>query len=395
MDIGLSVIITAYNCENYIQRCLESVLRQTYSNIEIIVVDDGSSDNSFAICDKILEHHRQARIVRKMNAGTVSARKAGLDMARGELVCFIDGDDWIEEKYCENLVAHYAQNKKIDIISSGLVFDYLSNSVDNYVMCDGIAEGCYGREEIEERILPNFVYDSESETNAITTSVCCKLIRREVAVRAISRIDNKLTFGEDGAFVLSLLMEANYIYVINRAFYHYEQHVNSQNRKFEMESLKQLLALKKCMYCIVEKMQRKQRIQEQIDYYLEIYLKAIEKNILGMDISSQVFCFPNMEIENGSNIIIHGAGKVGKQFVKYAKKSGQYRLVAWTDKKSLEKFRRNDEPCSINEIKSLHYDVVILAAVDEKVRKQMKNELMQYGVPEYKIISNKPISYRI
>lgn len=395
MDIGLSVIITVYNCENYIQRCLESVLHQTYSDIEIIVVDDGSSDNSFTICDKMLEHHRQARIVRKMNAGTVSARKAGLDIAKGELVCFIDGDDWIEEEYCENLVAHYAQNKKIDIISSGLFFDYLSNSVDSYVLCDGIEEGCYGREEIEECILPNFVYDLESETNAITTSVCCKLIKREVAIRAMSRVDEKLTFGEDGVFVLSLLMEANYIYVINQAFYHYEQHADSQNRKFEMKSFEQLLALKKCMYSIAEEMQRKSRIQEQIDYYVEAYLKAIEKNILGIEVSSQVFCFPNMEIENGSNIIIHGAGKVGKQFVKYVKKSGQYRLVAWTDKKSLEKFRRNDEPCSINEIKSLHYDVVILAAVDEKVRKQMKKELMQYGVPEHKIISNKPISYRI
>lgn len=395
MKVELSVIITAYNCDKYIQRCIKSVLNQMCESVEIIVVDDGSLDNTALICDKLLEQCSNARIVRKSNGGTVSARKAGLAVAKGDMVCFIDGDDWVDDNYCERMLAPYLQNNNIDMVSSGLFFDYSSKPLNNFVLLDGTGEGCYDKKEIDEHILPNFVYDLETGTGSITTSVCCKLIRRELAIQAISKINEKLTIGEDGAFVLSLLMESKCIYFIHQAFYHYEQHVNSQNYKFEMESMEQLLLLKKNMYSIVDPTKKSSKIQEQIDYYIKAYLKDMEKSIFGIDISSQVFCFPNMEIENGSNIIIHGAGKVGKQFVKYAKKSGQYRLVAWTDKKSLEKFRRNDEPCSINEIKSLHYDVVILAAVDEKVRKQMKKELMQYGVPEHKIISNKPISYRI
>jgi len=108
----VSIIITVYNCDKYLSRCLESVGNQSYSNYEIIIVNDGSQDMSAEICDKFTNIHSSVIVIHKTNGGTVSARKAGLLKATGEVVCFIDGDDWIDRDFVEKLVQPFFDNKE-------------------------------------------------------------------------------------------------------------------------------------------------------------------------------------------------------------------------------------------------------------------------------------------
>lgn len=100
----VSIIIPVYNIQEYVGRCINSIIHQTYSNIEIIIVDDGSTDNSGSICDEYKMKDNRIRVIHKRNGGLSSARNAGIEIANGELLSFVDGDDWVDEKYIETLV---------------------------------------------------------------------------------------------------------------------------------------------------------------------------------------------------------------------------------------------------------------------------------------------------
>ncbi len=113
--ISVSVIVPVYNVIDYLEPCLNSLKDQTLENIEIIVVDDGSTDGSGDICDKFAENDPRFRIIHKKNEGLSAARNDGLDIARGQYTMFVDGDDWVEPDYC-NIPYKTATETGIDIL---------------------------------------------------------------------------------------------------------------------------------------------------------------------------------------------------------------------------------------------------------------------------------------
>ena len=114
----ISIIVPAYNVEHYIEACLDSLLKQTYSNFEIIVIDDGSTDNTATVLQKF-SHHQNIRLHHQANSGISATRNQGLKLASGEFVCFIDSDDYIAPNYLEALFAPFIQNPEIDITVCG------------------------------------------------------------------------------------------------------------------------------------------------------------------------------------------------------------------------------------------------------------------------------------
>ena len=108
----VSVIVPVYNVEKYLKRCLDSIIDQTYSNIEIILIDDGSTDNSGTICDRYTKNDKRIIVIHKENGGLSSARNAGIEIATGKYLCFIDSDDYIENDMIEYL---YCGIKKYDV----------------------------------------------------------------------------------------------------------------------------------------------------------------------------------------------------------------------------------------------------------------------------------------
>ena len=99
----ISIMVPVYNIEEYIEKCVKSITKQTYKNLEIILVDDGSKDNAGNICDELAKKDERIQVIHKVNGGLSSARNAGMKVATGEYICFVDGDDCIREDYCEVL----------------------------------------------------------------------------------------------------------------------------------------------------------------------------------------------------------------------------------------------------------------------------------------------------
>ena len=125
MNMKISIIVPIFNTEKYLAKCLDSIINQTYSNIEIILVDDGSSDSSGIICDEYALKDSRIIFVHKENGGVSSARNTGLDIATGDYIMFVDSDDYVEPQFCE-IPLLMAFEKKVDIVSFGY-FRIVSN----------------------------------------------------------------------------------------------------------------------------------------------------------------------------------------------------------------------------------------------------------------------------
>ena len=110
----ISIVVPVYNVEPYLAQCIESILRQTYKDFELILVDDGSPDRCGAICDEFAEQDSRIRVIHQKNGGVSKARNAGIDESIGEWICFIDADDYIEKHYLENFIINI--DEKIDLI---------------------------------------------------------------------------------------------------------------------------------------------------------------------------------------------------------------------------------------------------------------------------------------
>lgn len=391
----LSLIVTVYNCEKYLVRCFESLKKQSYNEFEIVIVDDGSNDMSAYLCDEFAKERTNVKVIHKVNGGTVSARKVGIEAASGQVVCFVDGDDWIDEEFCLRLLYPFLGNNKIDVVSSGLLFEYIDDAGKNSVLFDGAEPRFYEKVEIENHLLPNLIYDSQKGTLSITTSVCCKMVKRDIALDAMNDMDERLTIGEDGAYVLAVLSRAQGVYVMKEALYHYEQHSDSQNYKYDISAFLQVERLQKCMNAIATRWDKQQLLKQQVNYYVEDYLRSIEKSLFGINEDGRVYLFPADSVKSGSSVVIHGAGKVGHQYINFIKKTSRYKLVAWTDKNNGHAFKRTDIPCSISEITSLEYDYIVLAANEKHILRQMKGDICNYNIPEEKIIEEQPVAYRI
>ena len=114
-NFKVSVIVPIYNVEKYIAECIESIIKQDYRNLEIILVDDGSPDKSGEICDFYKNKDERIIVIHKKNAGVSAARNSGLDAATGDFVCFVDGDDYLEEDYVSYLLKQIIDNTELKI----------------------------------------------------------------------------------------------------------------------------------------------------------------------------------------------------------------------------------------------------------------------------------------
>lgn len=201
----ISVIVPVYNVEKYLDKCIESIVNQTYTNLEIILVDDGSPDNCPVICDKWAVRDSRIKVIHKDNGGVSSARNAGLDVFSGEYVAFVDSDDYIEAEFIKSLFEHLSITKSDAVISS-FVFDYLDKKSDVINICDGIYDG--------EAVLINYLND------IIRPEACGKLISRRVIN---VRFDTEFGYGEDFLFNYYVLKNCKRVVCVNQHNYHYLQ----------------------------------------------------------------------------------------------------------------------------------------------------------------------------
>lgn len=170
-DILISIIVPIYNVEKYINKCIESILNQTIKNIEIILVDDGSTDKCGVVCDKYAELDKRIKVIHKKNGGLSSARNSGLDIAKGDYIGFVDSDDWIDCNMYKELL-HLAYKNNADVVQCEFIKTYteinIINAVKEKVICFTNIEGLnnlYNERYVPTVVVWNKLYKSELFNN--------------------------------------------------------------------------------------------------------------------------------------------------------------------------------------------------------------------------------------
>lgn len=224
----VSVIVPVYCAAAYLEQCVDSLLAQTHSNLEIILVDDGSTDGSPVICDAYAAKYEYIHVIHKENAGAGLARKSGLDLASGDYVLFVDGDDWLDSDTVAECLKT-AQADEADCVMFGYIREYPNNQIMNPLFDrDFSYDAEVSEDRIHRRILGS-VGGELSEPHRIDnlSSFCMRLLRRDIAQKGRFVSEREIGTSEDTIFNLYALDGCRISY-INRCFYHYRK-TNAQS----------------------------------------------------------------------------------------------------------------------------------------------------------------------
>ncbi len=241
---SLSVIVPIYNNEEYLEQCVDSLLAQTIRDFEVVLVDDGSTDGSGAICDRYSASDSRVRVIHKDNEGLCSARRDGMLACSGDFVGFVDSDDWVDPQMYETLFARLMV-EDADIITSGFVRNEAGQRFS-----DAIEEGVYSGKAAED-IRGRIIYDCGQNTAGILLTVCTKIYRKSLMLPHISAVPADILLYEDMAYTFSPFMEAARIVVTHDIFYHYRVNDHSMSTSFktdEYEKMKYSLGVSRGIY---------------------------------------------------------------------------------------------------------------------------------------------------
>lgn len=224
----VSVIVPIYNTSKYLSQCLDSICQQTYSNIEIIAVNDGSTDESPQILDKYTHKDSRIRVISQDNKGLSAARKAGIDAASGQYLLVVDSDDWIDIDTV-NCCLDCALKNGAACVMFGYVREYPGFSKENPLFSESFNYSTIDAEnKVHRRLigpLNNELYAPEKVDNLV--SVCMKLYRTDIARKGRIISEREVGTSEDTIFNLYALENCKISY-INRCFYHYRKY-NAQS----------------------------------------------------------------------------------------------------------------------------------------------------------------------
>ena len=247
----VSVIIPVYNTVKYLKKCVNSLIAQTYQNVEILLVDDGSTDDSGALCDWFANKYPQIQVFHKENGGLVSSWKYGTERSRGEYLCYVDSDDWVDPQMLAEMMQHVTGGDR-EIISSDYVIERDNGTSE--AVYQRLAPGEYERDTLVKKVLP---YVLGQEHRYVTISRCMKLISRKLVLDNMHYCDPSIRMGEDMTLMLPALLDCERLVVMDhKAYYHYLYVTASmvhqydpglyENNKKLMEIVKHVLEDKCC-----------------------------------------------------------------------------------------------------------------------------------------------------
>ncbi len=217
-----SVIVPIYNVEKYLRACVDSLLNQTFSDFELILVDDGSPDNCPAICDEYAENDSRVKVIHKQNGGVNSARKAGMQAAQGDYIMTVDGDDFVDSGMLQK-VSGFLAEKNYDIVCFG--FETFPDGRKSY---PDYREGGYDKKHIEEEIYPTLVTGANGKR--FPPSVWGKAFKRELVTPVQLDLPDNITIGEDSCVSYVSVYKADSIYISHDKLYYYRVENESLTR---------------------------------------------------------------------------------------------------------------------------------------------------------------------
>lgn len=369
----ISIIVPVYNAGQYLDKCISSILNQTYHDLQVILVDDGSTDCSADICSRYADKDARIEVIHKENGGVVSARKAGVQAARGEFIGWVDADDWIEPDYFQQM-AEAQRESGADIVAAGHYHDI---GTDSQKVFNNIPTGVSQCSEI----LPKLLYSGRFFEYGLQPHFYTKLIRSGILKKTQMQADERIYAGEDAAVVYPSVLEADSICVTQICGYHYVQHQGSMTKTHNDDELDRFYILADYLEQVFRQKDPSGSLLMQLGMYKKYFLF-----LRSMHVFDEAVLLPYGGVPARSRVVIYGAGVLGQRMHQYLAGCGT-QIVLWADRNYADYRRRGmqvDAPESIRQHAG-QYDYVLIANTAESTADAIRTDLIRLGVPEGKI----------
>ena len=375
----VSIIVPIYNVETELRKCVSSILAQTYKDIEIILVDDGSPDNCGVICDEYARKDNRIVVIHKENGGLVNARKSGLEKSTGQFISYVDGDDWIEEDFIQELV-DCQQKYNVDIVVAGFSKD-IGDISDEHA--NVIPSGFYDKHRMITEIYPRMICAGEYFYFGICSYVWNKLFKKELLYDCQMAVDPRISVGEDSCVVFPVLLKSNSLYISESANYHYYQKAFSMLKSMDsLEKEKEKISwLNDYLLNSLKDAPAEYKLTGQIERYIDS-LRIIRYGE-SKDPSQNRF----FNMAPTTRVAIFNSGIVGQNIysIYLAKKIAP--ITGWFDKDAKFYQAHGLNVKYFDEIPNTEFDKIIIANLDKKSILSALKILENLGIDPQKIVS--------
>ena len=375
----LSIVVPIYNKEKYISEALDSIINQTLREIEIVCVDDGSTDHSGEIADEYAKKDSRIIVLHQTNQGLVNARRAGLFKSSAEYVSFVDADDWVSPHMFKRLYSEMIV-EKLDFVSSGTILDK-----NGKLWFDSAEEKIYNSEINRKELFSTVIWDYQKNNHGIIPNICAKIFKKKILINTCKNIDSFLHYHEGDSFVYSYIIHCKSLGILHEAYYHIRDVENSDSKLIDDF----FFARQNCFYLFLKNEFKKtiyyNILIPQLDYYFARTIVHGINSRAGLGIAAQLsakFLFAGNEKKK---IVIYGAGSFGKKLINIIQHSEKHELVAIVDK-NLQGKKINDYTIQkIENILEIEFDVLIIAIEDEMININVHDFLINIGISKEKI----------
>ena len=388
-DAKISVIIPVYNGETHLSRCIESVRMQTYKNLQIILIDDGSMDNSLVICQQFAQLDPRIEVYHTENRGLVAARKYGLTLATGAYIGFTDADDYIDAEMFYKLLQKIIETDA-DFVHSGYIEEIGDIQKNVYDFDESIIN--MGDTYCRNNILKKYILGRKDE-NYISSSMWSKLFKREFIKKCYSPLPNEQQYGEDLLCLCRCILESHRIVLIKKAMYHYVIGENTLSHlKYDEYMIKEV-RLWNCFINILQEYNCYEFLKDSAYYFLKNRMIDVISADSSIKIPIPQFYYKDLDLIRHKKIVIFGAGKVGRDYYTQISKYQYCEIVAWIDSNWYEYHFDYAEVVNIEKVFSIQWDLVIIAVKDKVIGMEIMDLLVKMGVDIEKINWQEPGQY--
>jgi glycosyltransferase involved in cell wall biosynthesis len=381
-DVEISVIVPIHNIEPYLPKCIDSLLNQSFTNFELILVDNGSPDNCPEICDRYAAIDSRIKVIHKVNEGLLSARKAGLEAAKGEFVAYVDGDDWVDIFYLDTLYKMAKANDS-DMVVTGH-FREFDGKIETI---KPLFTGNFDEYEIESSILPNAIYNGRFCEHNISTYVWNKLFKRELLIQYVLDIPNDIIMGEDAAITYTYLTLSKHITICDIPVYYYRQRPDSIVKSIEDPEV-EYSRLSHLMVFLRKKLSpylSQENVQAQLTYYLYSLILVRSGGLIANKLNDTIFN-PFLKTNRSSRIVVYSSGSFGQHILSTNAKLKYFQIVRWIDIDFHSMTIDNISVQPIGAINNDEFDYLIIATTNPTNYDQIKSNLELVGIDANKIV---------
>ena len=381
-EVSISVIVPIYKIEAYLSKCIDSILAQSFTDFELILVDNGSPDNCPLICDEYAKKDDRIKVIHKEHGQLLSGRKEGLRNAKGKYIAYIDGDDWVDKFYLD-ILFKLAEVNNSDLVVSGH-FRELDGKIETVKPA---YTGVFDENEIKNSILPKAMYNGAFCEHEISTYVWSKLFKRELLNEVLFEVPGEIVMGEDAAITYTYLTITKKLTISRIPLYYYRQRHDSILKSTKNTAIEfyRLGLLKDFLKIKLRPFLSEKNLNTQILYYL-YSLILVRSGGLIHDTSENVIFNPFLKTKKNSKVIVYSSGSFGQHLLSSNSKSNFFQIVKWIDIDFHELNIGNNFVMPLGSITSTEFDFLIIATINPTVFKSIKAELALMGIESKKIV---------